>query len=111
MESSHPLVIKSSNLRCLVTGPECLFPDALNDDRVQISAAPSGSIHVAVDFADTASSRAGTYEIRFIGTGSEYTATANLIVFAEALDDFELWQMLFLISFAAIVLLYAYGKN
>ena len=111
MESSHPLVIKAGNLRCVTSGPNCFYQDTMNDDRVQMSIAPSSSNHVIVDLSETASSRAGTYEITFIGTGSEYTATANLIVFAEALDDFQLWQLLVMMISAIAILIYFYRKG
>ena len=82
-----------------------------NDDMVQMSIDTSNSNSVIVDFSDVVTSRAGTYEITFIGTGSEYTATANLIVFAEALDDFQFWQLIFLTIFAIVILIYIYRKD
>ena len=111
MESSHPLVIKGGNLRCVAAGPNCFYQDITNDDSVQMSISPLNSNNVIVDFSDVVTSRAGTYEITFIGTGSEYTATANLIVFAEALDDFQLWQLIFLTIFAIVILVYIHRKD
>lgn len=110
-EATHPLVLKSANLRCLAAGAQCFYQDTMNDDRVQLSVDALTSNSVLVDFDQTASARAGTYEITFIGTGSEYTATANLIVFAEALDDFQLWQLIVLMALAIAILVYVYRKG
>ncbi|MFH0832596.1 MAG: hypothetical protein V1900_02680 [Candidatus Aenigmatarchaeota archaeon] len=80
-------------------------PLALTDlNRAKAFMGSMDSASTIVQLTEDASSVAGVYPIKFTATGSYLEGEGTLMVYAEGLNEFAVWQLFFLMMFATLVM-------